>query len=129
MSAPHPPPTHARPFAVAVEASESPVVIVLHGELDMAGTPSFALVMDEVAANASHRVVFDLADLSFIDAGGISAILSAARDLEVRGVEVAVRDPQRVVRRLFLLCGLDDWAAAGEIIVAGPRVGARPALA
>jgi anti-anti-sigma factor len=99
------------------------VVVVLHGELDMAATPSLAVLMDEVAARESRRVIFDLADLWFVDAVGLRALRSAARDLRAGGTEVVVGDPQRAVRRLLLLCGLDN-RAGGESSSPG-RVSAR----
>jgi anti-anti-sigma factor len=86
------------------------VVVVLHGELDMAATPSLAVLMDEVAARESRRVIFDLADLWFVDAVGLGALRSAARDLRAGGAEVVVRGPQGAVRRVCLLCGLGNWA-------------------
>ncbi|HEX2506946.1 MAG TPA: STAS domain-containing protein [Miltoncostaeaceae bacterium] len=123
MSALQPPPTHPPPFAVEAEDSGPDVVVVLHGELDMAATPSLAVLMDEVAARESRRVIFDIADLWFVDAVGLGALRSAARDLRAGGTEVVVGDPQRAVRRLLLLCGLDNWAG-GESSSPG-RVSAR----
>ena len=113
MSAPIAPSDHAPPpFEVEVHRSGRDAVIVLHGELDMAGLLSLALVIDEAGNHPSKRVILDLADLSFIDASGIRAVHSARRKLGADGTEVVVRAVQPLVRRAFRLCGVGDWGAS-----------------
>jgi anti-anti-sigma factor len=113
VSVPIAPSVHGPPpFEVEIDRSGPDVVIVLHGELDMAGLLSLALVIDEATDHSSERLILDLADLSFIDASGIRAVRSARRRLGADGTEVVVRAVQPFVRRVFRLCGLGHWGAS-----------------
>lgn len=52
-------------------------------------------------------VVLDLAGLDFVDASGISVLLSAQRALAARGSSLGLRAPSRMVRKVLRLLDLD----------------------
>ncbi len=65
-------------------------VIVVHGDIDVAGGPilEVALVDDE---NDNSQVVIDLGDVSFIDSSGLRCLLGASRRARDRGTTVVLR--------------------------------------
>jgi anti-anti-sigma factor len=59
-------------------------------------------------ASAARMVVIDLAAVTFMDSGGISALVRGARAANVEGTTVEVRNAQAMVRRLLQLTGVDQ---------------------
>jgi anti-anti-sigma factor len=80
-------------------------VVALSGELDTAGADYVSEVLVEVAGS---RVVADLSGLTFIDAAGIAALLSARRQISARGHELQLRGATGIVRRVFESVGLKE---------------------
>ena len=84
-------------------------VVVLVGELDLATTFGLRtrLATLEQTDPPPDRVVVDLTGLDFIDASGISVLLSAQRALAARGSGLVLRAPSRMVRTVLRLLDLD----------------------
>lgn len=77
--------------------------VVVHGELDFAGAvPLKERLMETGAA----MVVVDLAELTFVDAAGISALLSAREELGREGRRLVLRGALPQTRRVFDVLGL-----------------------
>lgn len=85
------------------------VVVALSGELDLATAPRLrsCLAPMVTAATAPQELVLDLSDLSFLDASGISALLTVQRALAARGGRLCLRSPSRLVRRIVQVLDLD----------------------
>ena len=89
-------------FMVEVEAS-SPVVVRLHGELDLAGVPRLLSAL----ACLDGDVKLDCSGVDFIDAAGLAAFVRAHQQCSARGSELVVVDPSPVVVRLMQMVDLD----------------------
>jgi anti-anti-sigma factor len=75
------------------------------GELDRATVPRFARAVADLADPG--RLVLDLNQLEFIDAGGLRAIVDMARQAERSGRSLQLANPSPTLRRLFTLTGLE----------------------
>ncbi len=87
-----------RTFQVTAHRRGGDVIIVVRGEIDALAEPAFH---DYVRERSGARVVFDLADLTFIDSAGLQVLLDAHR----RGPAAYCGLTPRVAR-LFDLLGL-----------------------
>ena len=85
-------------FGLHVGEEDGGSVVVLGGELDLSDAD---FVRDEIAAIHHGDVVVDLAELTFLDAAGLSAILTARRAVTGRGDRFLIRGATRMVRRVF----------------------------
>ena len=84
--------------------------VALRGELDLSTAPTLrgclaGLLQEEPPP---EKVVLDLSELSFVDASGISALLSAQQALRSRGGSVVLRSPSRLVRRVVKVLDLEQ---------------------
>lgn len=94
---------------VRIEVRPGPdvVLLILHGELDMATTPVLEATLAEVlGGGACPRLLVDLADLGFMDVCAVGCIVQAERRLAVGGGALAVRAPSPSAHRLLELCDL-----------------------
>jgi anti-sigma B factor antagonist len=85
--------------------SADEVVVVIHGEIDIA---SAGRVRDEVVHAASSKqpsVTVDFRDVSFIDSSGLSALVEA-RDLVAGASSLRLRGVGGHLRRLLEISGL-----------------------
>lgn len=93
-------------FAVQVVRHADSVELVLAGEIDMAVEHTFATAI-EAAMSASPHLVLNVALVSFMDSSGLRPILRAIANRDPDG-SITIRNPQREVRRLMTLSGIDD---------------------
>lgn len=96
-------------FSIDVDSCEGEVVLVLHGELDLWTQPQLLNALADVE-DASRRIVLDLADLTFIDAGNVGLIHRARMLAGLRGTELLVRSHNPRLTRIRELTGLDPDA-------------------
>ena len=76
---------------------------MLSGEVDLASVDAIRANLEPLIEEAPNRVVFDLAELRFMDSSGVALLLSVARRI---GVEV--RNASPIVRRMLELSGLSQ---------------------
>lgn len=95
------------PFEVVELADNGRRVIAAHGELDIATVPALQERLAPLI-EAGRHVVLDLSELSFIDARGITVLISAKATAARNGARFEVRDPSAPVRRVLRLCGVDQ---------------------
>jgi len=88
----------SRRFSLRVSEDNGIAIVSLSGELDLWEEDH---VRDEISAIHSGNIVLDLAELTFLDASGLSAILTARRAVTGRGSRFAIRGAQGMVRRVF----------------------------
>lgn len=98
---------------VSVKASVAPemITLVVSGDLDAATMSVLSQRLTQVAARRPRRLVFDLAQVAFIDCAATRLIASAAGFLPAGGRPV-LRHPSPAVRRIL---ALTDLAAACEV--------------
>lgn len=85
------------------------LIVALTGELDLATAPSLRERLTGLVQSDPPpcRLVLDVAGLHFLDASGISALLTTQRVMAARGGEVVLRSPTRLVRRVIKVLDLD----------------------
>jgi anti-anti-sigma factor len=90
-------------ISTAVE-QQGVAVITLVGDVDISNAPRVRDAVTAVAEGRPQRLVFDLADLTFIDSAGLSVLVAATGALE----DVRLRAPSAIVSRVIELTGLTD---------------------
>ena len=94
------------PFTCRLQDAGGPGVrLAVTGELDRAAVPRFERAVAEL--EDPRHLVLDLDELSFIDAGGLRAIVDLARKAERSGRSIQVANANTMLRRLFTLTGLE----------------------
>ena len=93
-----------------VSRAGSTVSVAVCGELDLATAEALrrCLVPLVKADPPPARLVLDLSELAFLDASGVSALLTAQRALAARGGQLVLRSPSRLVRRVVKVLDLDQ---------------------
>jgi anti-sigma B factor antagonist len=79
-------------------------VITLVGDLDISNAARLGDAVTAVREGGSRRLVFDMAELRFIDSAGISVLVAAANAL----ADVRLREPSPIVSRVIELTGLAE---------------------
>lgn len=82
--------------------SDGTVVLTLSGEMDLSTVGAVHKAVQDAISHEPGRIVFDLADLTFMDSSGIAALLSAVGAVD----SVQVRNPSGIMRRIIELSGL-----------------------
>ena len=80
----------------------------LSGELDECAAGRVREQLDRIVAGDCNRVVFDLAELKFMDSTGIGGLIGRYKKLKARGIPVLLSSPTRSVDRLLQLTGIYD---------------------
>lgn len=89
-------------FSLEVVTTEGEQVVALRGELDVASSD----FVKRTLLSSELPVVVDMADLTFIDSSGLTALVNASNELTKRGLALRVRGVTPDLRRLFELTGL-----------------------
>ncbi len=110
-------------FEAFIAHQDGCVVVVVHGEVDMASALGFDALIEE-ALKASPNVVFDMAGVTFIDSTGIRSLLFAWREVKDAG-SVTIRNAAPIVKRVIHLAGVDSVIALEDEPVAAPDSGTR----
>src|SRR5271165_6388323 len=87
----------------SVDESGNPIVH-LAGELDMSNVDAVGSALADVIDRDPELLVFDLADLTFMDSSGLALLLHAVH----RAGSLEVRRPTEIVRRVIDATGLSE---------------------
>lgn len=98
------------PFSVAVSGGgRRPLVAALTGDVDVA---TAGLMREAVIAALEDApgcgVVLDFANVDFMDSTGLRAVLEISRRLDMGATSLVLLSPNRPVRKLLTLAGLDE---------------------
>jgi anti-anti-sigma factor len=80
----------------------------LHGELDMAASPTLTKVLHELQHGATQQIVIDLRGLSLLDSMGLSALLEAHTAGRDGHRTVSFVAGGRSVHRVFQVTKMDE---------------------
>lgn len=98
-----------RPFAGARRSR-------LAGEIDLSVVSQTKRRLGEVIAAGPGRVEVDLAEVEFIDAAGLGALVELVEEARCRGVELVFLRPSAAVMRVMRLCRLyEHFSALGVL--------------
>jgi anti-anti-sigma factor len=78
------------------------IVVAVGGELDSANVGQLRELVAPVIDDPPSCLVFDLAELRFMDSAGIAVLVQVAAEVD----EVRVRDPSPIITRLIAVTGL-----------------------
>jgi anti-anti-sigma factor len=106
---------------IEVDARPETTTIVIKGELDLVTMPHLAERLALISRVSPARLVFDLAETSFIDCGSARLMVAAGQRL-AGGRRPVIRRPGPTVRRILQLTGLDarceiEGLVLGSILV------------
>lgn len=103
---------------VAVDGS---VRVRLRGELDLATAPDLwqACEVLDGRLEPGLSVLVDLADLDFLDAAGLGALVRLRNRVRAAGAELFLLDPAPHVRRVFECARLDALVDGGRATEGG----------
>ena len=97
---------------VEVSTSDAETVLTLGGEIDMHQEATLRRVLLDVMALPGD-LVLDMSSVRFMDSTGLNLVIWASRQISP-GRHIRVRHPNRLVRRLFRVSGVD---ATGNVVV------------
>ena len=114
-----------------LDASGGPtaVVLIVLGDLDMAGAPSLRQAVVTVVDSGARLVVLDLTAVDFVDSAGLGVVVGALRRLRTHDGDLVVVCPEPRIRRVFEMCDLDRVFALHRDVDAAATAMAGRALA
>jgi len=93
---------------VSEDASPSRRLVHVRGELDYATAPRLERDLGSLVGQGVHRLVLDLADLSFCDVHGLRVLLGVERELRSQGGRLTLLGPCDWVSVLLTVLDLTD---------------------
>jgi len=96
----------ARLPALEATATGAAVTVVLRGEFDMTSADLLSGYLARIRATRPRRLVFETAQVAFIDAASARLIVGTGRWLPA-GVNPVISHPSSIVRRVLQVSGLD----------------------
>lgn len=95
-------------LTLSATRSNDGVSILLRGELDMAATERFLAFVRDTLVDGLHWVEIDGSELTFMDSSGVTALLTAKREVEEAGIRFRVGATVPAVRRLLEIAGVTE---------------------
>ncbi len=89
--------------------------VVLSGDLDIATTVAFDLVVDQALEAGPPHLDVDLARLTFLGAAGMTALHRSDDRCRHRGGRLALERAERRIHRLLTVAGLDRLLIADPV--------------
>jgi anti-sigma B factor antagonist len=90
-----------------VSEVEGWTVVTVHGEIDVATSPTLReRLIDQVNGGAT-RLVLDLEAVDFLDSTGLGTIVSLLKRVRTHGGDLRLVCTEARIRRLFEITGLD----------------------
>lgn len=94
------------PFRCDVESFRGKVVVIPHGEIDLATAPMLEAKLRELRETGFDHLVVDLRSVAFIDSTGLRLILAWDDDSRAEGLDFELIAGGPIVQRLFDITGV-----------------------
>jgi len=94
-------------WACTVSRAGATCTVILSGELDVSIRDEMAAVLlSELNRPGTTAVRADLSAVSFLDSGGIAALIKVRHDADAAGLSFTIADPRGPVRRTLEVTGV-----------------------
>jgi anti-sigma B factor antagonist len=90
------------------DAASDALTMRLAGEVELATSHLLIEAISGIELDGRRVVVLDLTDVTFCDARGLAAVLTAHRTISGNGGHLTIRGASGIVRRIFTLTGVDQ---------------------
>ena len=94
-------------FRLTTRQDDDRVVVVAHGELDVATVPRLEQAVQALRPEA-RAIVLDLREVTFMDSTGVRLLLQLDAQARSDGFSFAILDCEGPVRRVLALTGIAD---------------------
>jgi anti-sigma B factor antagonist len=106
-----------------VSEVEGWTVVTVHGEIDVATSPTLRERLIDLVNDGATRLVLDLETVDFLDSTGLGTIVSLLKRVRTQGGDLRLVCTEARIRRLFEITGLDKavplHASLDDAIAAG----------
>jgi anti-sigma B factor antagonist len=99
-------------FEIVVREVGGAPVVELHGEIDAAASRDVIGAISKILHRGVPRVTVDLANVTFIDSSGMSALVRVNLQAKALGSQFSLRNAAGNARRALQVCGLIDQLEA-----------------
>lgn len=118
-------------FGVTLTVETHRAVLGIRGEVDLATAPTLRGLVQVLIDQGSTRIVLDMANVTFLDASGLSLLSAASAQVRRLGGRLTLRFVPRSVRRTLELTGVASLVDIEDVEHApralGPEALAEPA--
>ena len=99
-----------QPFDLTVvDGTDGEAVVVLAGEIDVYAAPDLREAVLDLLNTGHHRLVLDLADVTFIDSTGLGVLVGVLKRIGLNGDgSLRLRAPSPQVSMALGVTGLDE---------------------
>ena len=87
---------------------DEPNVLPLEGEIDLHVSPRVASALGAMIEKKPHRLVVDLAKVTYIDSSGLAVLIEAMQNVEAYGGKFILAGIQDNVKPIFEIARLDQ---------------------
>ena len=94
-----------------LSSEDTRLVVSLSGRFTAVDTPAFRRVIEDLPLDGKSEVVFDLADLLFVDSAALGLLVLARDAVSDRGLPMSIRNLQGQVKKTFELFHFDQLFA------------------
>jgi anti-sigma B factor antagonist len=98
-------------------------VVTVHGEIDVATSPTLRERLIDLVNGGATQLVLDLEAVDFLDSTGLGTIVSLLKRVRTHGGDLRLVCTEARIRRLFQITGLDKavplHASVDDAISAG----------
>jgi anti-anti-sigma factor len=98
--------TPAPQLTIERQQDSQRVLLVLHGEIDLASAPQLDCALVEAVSTGPSRIGIDLADVQFIDSTGLRALIQGKERAQATGRSLILRHVRPQAKRLFEVTGV-----------------------
>ena len=93
-------------FDVTTAVDNGAATVTVRGEVDVYTAPRLRERLYAVVGDGAHRVVLDLAEMTFIDSTGLGVIVGTLKRLRERDGDLVLRAPSRSTKKVLEITGL-----------------------